>query len=110
MTEFQMLLLLVGVHLLGFIAIAVLAIPAMRENNEGTDDEDSSGSDDGWGNRPNSKPDPTLWPGGGIPLPDAEQSSVRLRGPGRLSDRTRRHERRPVRDPQRLPSRIPSRS
>jgi hypothetical protein len=110
MTEFQMLLLLFGVHLLGFIAIAVLAIPALREKNDGADDEDSSGSDDGWGNRPNVTPDPTLWPGGGIPLPDAEQSSVRLRGPGRLSDRARRPERRPVRDPQRHPSRIPSRS
>ncbi len=104
-----MLLLMLGIHVLGFIAIAILFIPAMRENRDDGEGDDGSGSDDGWGNRPNVKPDPSLWPGGGIPLPDAEQSPVRLRGPGRLSDRTRPHERRPVRDPQRLPSRTPSR-
>jgi len=104
--------LLAGVHILGFIAVAILLIPAMRENG-GNDfgDENDSGSDDGWGNRPNVKPDPSRWPGGGIPLPDAEQSSVRLRGPGRLSDGlASRRQRRPLRDPVRTPSRTPTRS
>ncbi len=81
-----MMLFLVGVHIFGFIAVALLMIPALRDDNSDAG-EDSGSSDDGWGNRPNVKPDPSRWPGGGIPLPDAEQSSVRLRGPGRLADK-----------------------
>src|ERR1700691_3448780 len=100
MTQFQMLLFLVGVHILGFIAVVILLIPALRDNDPGFDEEDSSdGTDDGWGNRPNVKPDPTRWPGGGIPLPDADQSSVRLREPGRLGDKLTSPARRPVREP-----------
>jgi hypothetical protein len=97
MTEFQMMLFLVGVHIFGFIAVGLLMIPALRDDNSDSGD-DSGSSDDGWGNRPNVRPDPGRWPGGGIPLPDAEQSSVRLRGPGRLRD-LRSPARRPVHDP-----------
>jgi hypothetical protein len=105
MTQFQMLLFLVGVHILGFIMIAILMIPALRDNNSGYDEDGSDGSDDGWGNRPNVKPDPNRWPGGGIPLPDAEQSKVRLREPGRFTERLTGPERRPVREPERKPVR-----
>jgi hypothetical protein len=98
MTEFQMMLFLVGVHIFGFIAVGLLMIPALRDDNSDTG-EDSGNSDDGWGNRPNFKPDPSRWPGGGIPLPDAEQSSVRMREPGRLSDKITRPQRRPSREP-----------
>ena len=35
MTQFQMLLVLVGVHILGFIAVAILLIPALRDNDPG---------------------------------------------------------------------------
>lgn len=102
MTQVQLLLLLLGVHLLGLAAVVVLMVPLLRNDDQGMD-EDSDGSDDGWGNRPNVKPDPGRWPGGGIPLPDAEQSRVRLRGPGRLSERLRPRERRPAREPERTP-------
>ena len=105
-----MLLLMVGVHFLGFIAIAVLLIPALREKRDDSEGESDSGSDDGWGNRPNGRPDPTLWPGGGIPLLSAEQAKLRLRGPGRLAEYNRPRERRPLRDPEPLPARTPSRS
>jgi hypothetical protein len=98
MTEFQMMLFLVGVHIFGFVAVGLLMIPALRDDNSDTG-EDSGNSDDGWGNRPNVKPDPSRWPGGGIPLPDAEQSSVRLREPGKLADKIPAHERRPAREP-----------
>ena len=98
MTEFQMMLFLVGVHIFGFVAVGLLMIPALRDDNSDTG-EDSGNSDDGWGNRPNVKPDPSRWPGGGIPLPDAEQSTLRLREPGRLSDRHRTPARRPAREP-----------
>lgn len=93
-----MMLFLVGVHIFGFVAVGLLMIPALRDDNSDSG-EDSGNSDDGWGNRPNVKPDPSRWPGGGIPLPDAEQSSVRLRGPGRLSDKITPPERRPAREP-----------
>lgn len=105
MTQFQVLLFLVGVHILGFIAVAILMIPALRDNDPGYEEDSNDGSDDGWGNRPNVKPDPTRWPGGGIPLPDAEQSKVRLREPGRLTEHLPGHERRPVREPERTPVR-----
>jgi hypothetical protein len=98
MTEFQMMLFLVGVHIFGFIAVGLLMIPALRDDNSDAGD-DSGSSDDGWGNRPNVRPDPGRWPGGGIPLPDAEQSSVRFRGPGRLGDRLSSPRRRPAHDP-----------
>jgi len=104
MSPTQLLLFLVVVHVLGFIAVGLLIIPALRDDNSDPG-EDTGSSDDGWGNLPNVKPDPNRWPGGGIPLPDAEQSLVRLRGPGKLSDKVVSPHRRPVREPQRIPTR-----
>ncbi len=100
-----MLLFLVGVHILGFIAVAILLIPALRDDNSGLDEDGNDGTDDGWGNRPNVRPDPSRWPGGGIPLPDAEQSKVRLREPGRLTEHLPVPQRRPSREPVREPTR-----
>jgi hypothetical protein len=98
MTAFQVMLFLVGVHIFGFAAIGILLLPALRESPP-EQDEDGDGSDDGWGNLPNVKPDPSRWPGGGIPLPDADQSGVRLREPGRVADRLGAPERRPSHEP-----------
>jgi hypothetical protein len=98
MTAFQLMLFLLVVHIFGFIAVGLLMIPVLRDDPS-EPDEDGGGSDDGWGNRPNVKPDPSRWPGGGIPLPDAEQSAVRLREPGRLADKITHPERRPAREP-----------
>ncbi len=92
------MLFLVGVHVFGFVAVGLLMLPMLRDDPSDTD-EDGGSSDDGWGNRPNFKPDPSRWPGGGIPLPDAEQSKVRLREPGRLRDKLTSPERRPAREP-----------
>ncbi len=99
MTAFQVMLFLICVHIFGFAAIGILLLPALREQPPGQD-EGSDGSDDGWGNRPNVKPDPSRWPGGGIPLPDAEQSGVRLREPGRVADKLTTPERRPSHQPE----------
>src|ERR1700744_6797778 len=104
MTEFQLMLFLVGVHIFGFVAVGLLMLPVLRDDPS-EPDEDGGSSDDGWGNRPNVRPDPSRWPGGGIPLPDAEQSSVRLREPGRLGDKLTPRERRPTREPTRKPVR-----
>jgi hypothetical protein len=103
-SDAQLLLWMTVIHLVGFIAVGLLMIPALRDN-EPPGDQDSGSSDDGWGNLPRGKPAPTGWPGGGIPLPDAQQSRVRLRGPGRLSEERRRFERRPAREPSRRPVR-----
>lgn len=104
MSEIQLLMWMMGIHLFGFIAVGVLLIPTLR-GDDSQGDQDSDNSDDGWGNRPNVKPSPTRWPGGGIPLPDAEQSRVRLREPGRLADKVAARERRPTREPSRRPVR-----
>jgi hypothetical protein len=106
MTEFQMMLFLVGVHIFGFIAVGLLMLPALRDDNSDPG-EDSDSTDDGWGNRPNVTPSPSRWPGGGIPLPDAEQSTVRMREPGRLGDQLTTPERRPAHEPARTPVRTP---
>lgn len=101
----QLLLWMAVIHVVGLLAVAVLMIPALRDSDPPAD-ADGGSSDDGWGNLPRGKPAPSGWPGGGIPLPNAEQSRVRLRGPGRLSEELRRErERRPAREPERRPVR-----
>src|SRR3954471_18434180 len=64
------------------------------------DDGGGGGGNDRLPGRPKSSP-----PFGGVPLPDAVQSSVRLRGPGRLRDLRPQRERRPAREPPRAPQR-----
>jgi hypothetical protein len=55
-------------------------------------------------------PPPTPRDRGGLPLPDAEPSPVRLREPGRLADVYGRPARRPEHAPERTPARTPARS
>jgi hypothetical protein len=104
MSEVQLLLWMTGIHVIGFLCVGLLMIPALRDGDDPSD-QDSGSSDDGWGNLPTSKPNSGGGSGGGIPLPDAEQSRVRLREPGRLSERQKPRERRPAREPQREPIR-----
>ena len=102
--EAQLLLWIAGVHLLGFVCVAMLMIPALRDSDDPPSSSEG-GSDDGWGNLPNVPPKPSRWPGGGLPLPDAIQSRIRLREPGRLADLIPAHERRTTREPDRRPVR-----
>jgi hypothetical protein len=104
MSEVQLLLWMTGIHFVGFICVGLLMIPALRDGDHETD-QDSGSSDDGWGNLPAGKPEPGGSPGGGIPLPDAEQSRIRLREPGRISTKLPVPERRPSREPERQPVR-----
>jgi len=99
----QLILWIAGVHLLGLICVGVLLIPALRSDDQQSPGSEGS-SDDGWGNLPPERPRPKLWPGGGLPLPDAVQSRVRLRGPGRLADLLPSPGRRPAREPVRTPN------
>ena len=103
------MLMIAGMHVLGLVCAAVLLLPALRG---GTDlpprgDHDS---DDGWGHGPRRPPKPFDLPTGGLPLPDAVQSRVRLRDHRRLPDFLPPPERRPAREPGREPSRDPARS
>jgi hypothetical protein len=106
--DVQLMLMIAGMHVLGLVCAAVLLLPALRG---GTDlpprgDHDS---DDGWGHGPQRPPKPFDLPTGGLPLPDAVQSRVRLRDHRRLADLLPRPERRPAREPDRRPVRTPSR-
>jgi hypothetical protein len=103
----QLLLWMVGVHILGLACVAMLLIPAMRDEPNGQPPNDS-GSDDGWGNHPRNPLHPHDIPGGGLPLPDAVPARVRLRDGRRLHERLPNHSRRPAREPIRRPIRTPA--
>lgn len=95
-----------GVHLLGLGCVAFLMWPALQENADRRSDGEG---EDGWGRGPEVPPTPPKPPRGGIPLPDAEPATVRLREPGRLADHLPRRERRPAREPERSPVPAPRR-
>lgn len=98
----QIILLVVGMHLLALACAAILIVHAMRAAPAPAWRYPGDGSDDGPGNdRLGPRPLPQF-PGGGIPLPplpDATPARVRLRDHGRLADLTPPRERRPAREP-----------
>jgi hypothetical protein len=101
----QLMLMIAGMHLLGLVCAAVLIIPALRDSPDFPPRPDP-GSDGGGGGGPERPPAPQDPPrGGGIPMPDAEQSRIRLRDHRKLSERLPRRERRPAREPDRTPVR-----
>jgi hypothetical protein len=101
----QMVLWIAGVHLVGFLCIAVLLLPAMRD--DGGMDSRPDDSDGGGGRGPKAPPLKPIGPRGGIPLPDAVQATVRLRGHGeRLGGGRLGRERRPAVEPARTPHRV----
>jgi hypothetical protein len=109
--ETQLLLMIAGVHLLGLACVAILMFPALRGDGlRPIDPPSDSGSDDGRGNDRLRPKGPTVKPRGGIPLPDAEQSRVRLRDERRLAEHLPRPQRRPAREPARTPTRTPART
>jgi hypothetical protein len=97
----QLLLMVGGMHILGLIGAALLIIPALRDHPE-PPQPPGQGSDGG-GGLPRPAPDVPVRPRGGVPLPDAEPSRIRLRQPGRLADQLPRPQRRPAREPERRP-------
>src|SRR5262249_46335628 len=105
----QVLLWIAGVHLLGLGCIAVLLFPALRDDSPNPARRSEGEGDDGWGRGPKLPPKPPAPPRGGVPLPDAVQSRIRLRGPGRLSELLPSPARRPAREPVRPPVRTPHR-
>jgi hypothetical protein len=65
------------IYLVLVLAIAFVPILLGRRGRRPGPDSDS---DDGWGRGPEPPPTPPTPPRGGIPLADADQASVRLRG------------------------------
>ena len=107
--DVQLLLLISGVHIFGFGAVAILMLPALRDG-WGSPPGGSDSDDDG-GRGPKVPPIAPVAPsGGGLPLPDAVPARVRLRDHSRLADHRPARERRPAREPAREPARQPSRS
>jgi hypothetical protein len=99
----QLVLMVGGMHILGLICAFLLIMPALRDAPEPP--QPPGGSDGGGGLR-RPVPEKPVRPRGGVPLPDAEPSRIRLREPGRLGDLLPRPSRRPAREPDRRPVRV----
>lgn len=100
-----------GLHLLGIAFAMLLLLPLMRDDRAASpwappkDDDDGGGGNDRVQPKPPHDPTP-----GGIPLPDAVQARVRLRGPGRIADLKPPPARRPEHAPTPAPQRTPQHS
>jgi hypothetical protein len=103
------MLWIAGVHLVGLACVVVLMFPALKDSAAVPKTPRDGEGEDGWGRGPKVPPPPPSRPRGGIPLPDAVPASIRLRGPGRISDQRPSRERRPAREPARRPVRAPHR-
>jgi hypothetical protein len=101
MTPDEELMVIFGaLHLVALVLGAVLFVMFLR-SEAGPGRRPPEEDDGGGGGNDRLSPGPNSSPSGGIPLPDAVQSSVRLRGPGRLSRLRPRRERRRVVEPAR---------
>jgi hypothetical protein len=99
MTPDEELMVIFGaLHLVALVLGGVLFVMFLR-SEAGSGRRPPDDDDTGGGGNDRLSPGPKNSPSGGIPLPDAVQSSVRLRGPGRLSRLRPQRERRPVREP-----------
>jgi hypothetical protein len=97
------ILLTLIVHFIGFI---LLFADARQGHDRLLPGSSSGGGDGGMWPEPEPPADPAP-SGTGIPLPDADPSSVRLREPGRIAERYDRRPRRPDHAPE--PARTPER-
>lgn len=100
----ELVVLLAGLHLLGFLLAAMLLFVLMRADTT-TAWSPPEDEDEGGGNDRRPRPEPRGPHGGGLPLPDAVPGAVRLRGPERLGDLRPRPERRTPREPVPTPAR-----
>ncbi len=97
------ILLTAIVHFIGFILLFAMLGKDMIGFFRGSS---NGGGDGGMWPEPEPPADPAP-SGTGIPLPDADPSSVRLREPGRIAERYERRPRRPDHAPE--PARTPER-
>ena len=86
--EAQLLLMIAGVHLLGLACVAVLMIPALRDEPDPPSRPADGGPDDGWGNHPRRPRRPRATsPAAVCRSPTRVPARVRLRDHERLHDR-----------------------
>jgi len=96
MSPDQELMVIFGaLHLVALVLGLVLFVMFLRSDSRSgfkppEEDDGGGGGNDRIGDKPKTSPS------GGIPLPDADQSSKRFRGPGRLADAYRSQRRRVV--------------
>jgi hypothetical protein len=96
------ILLTLVVHVIGIVVLIALM---GREVLDVFRSRPRDWGDDG-GEPPVDEPVPApQGGGGGLPLPDAAQASVRLREPGRIAEHYPSPGRRPAREPERAPQR-----
>jgi hypothetical protein len=100
--EGGLILLLTGVHALGLALLCGMLWLSFRADDNSYGDDDGDG---GWGNDRTGPEDSRGPRDGGLPLPDAKQSAVRLREPGRIADALPKPERRRTEEPERVPVR-----
>src|SRR4051794_34610287 len=101
----ELMLIFGTLHLIAVALGACLFVMFLRSDS--TEPWQPPEEDEGGGGGNDRLPRPKPSPSGGLPLPDAVQSSVRLRGPGRLRELRPQHVRRPAREP--APQRRPVR-
>ena len=99
--EGGLILLLTGVHALGLGLLCGMLWLSFKADDRTSGEDDGDG---GWGNDRRPPEDSRGPRDGGLPLPDAEQSRVRLREPGRIAQRLPRPERRRTDEPVRVPA------
>jgi hypothetical protein len=97
--EVLALALTVLVHVIGMAALVWALL---------LDDENRPDWRGWWPDADDEPPTPPPGPRDGLPLADAEPSSVRMREPGRLADAHPKPARRPAHAPTRTPTREPS--
>ena len=96
----ELMVIFGALHLVALVLGGVLFVMFLR-SEAGSGRRPPDEDDGGGGGNDRLSPGPKNSPSGGIPLPDAVQSSVRLRGHERLRDLRPRRERRPIREPAR---------
>jgi len=105
----ELVLIFGGLHVISLVLGGVLFVMFLRSDTTKTwepPDADDSDDDGGGGGNDRVQHGPKPRPTGGVPLPDAEPASVRLRGHETLRDLKERPERRPAREP--VPRRVPT--
>lgn len=96
MSTLDIILIVIGLGAFSLLVAGAVVLPLIRGTHSSDDSSDENESDGGWGNEPNVQPKPSHWPGGGIPLPDAVHSSVRLRSDDAIWSGRGLRERRPA--------------
>jgi hypothetical protein len=107
----ELVIIFASLHVVALILGALLFAMFLRSGpdraSDGADEEEEGGG--GGGNDRIGDSPPRTSPSGGLPLPDAEPSPIRLRGHGRLADLRATRQRRPLVHPRPLRPRVPSR-